>query len=1142
MKYRILKLKPEELLLTSPEIESNYIDIASRKGVAMLYSDYYQISLEGIRKENPVIDYQPGSLRDDFDFGPMVCVREDLLLEWKRATGLENFVRNFYSLRLFLSRKGDIVRYPEQLYGIREYDPRLSGEKQFDYVDPRNRDYQIEMERVCTEHLKEIGGWLPQRERTIDIDSCQDSAVEASVIIPVLNRVSTIGDALESALNQKTDFEYNVIVVDNHSTDGTSEKLAALSEQYPKLKVIVPERNDLGIGGCWNRAVYDQACGRYAVQLDSDDVYSSDATLQKIVDKFRSEKCAMVIGTYMMTDFDLNPIPPGVIDHKEWTDANGHNNALRINGLGAPRAFYTPLLREVGGFPNVSYGEDYALGLRFTGEYKLGRIYEVLYNCRRWGGNSDAALSIEKVNRNNLYKDSLRSAELAERIKMNGRDSLERLFEEQLSKWEEVAKRYADLEQVEIKRLEVNGMAVDVYFNPARAVSSFAKTDSASLAKRACFLCPANRPAVQKGIPVRLRSEYSIEVNPFPIFPRHFTVPDNEHTPQKMSRFRYEDMLSLAGRYPDYVVFYNGPESGASAPDHFHFQIGNKGFLPLERDFETLDLKRYIPCIEVIKLADPFESANRFEQLFSKWGEKINVFCWMSGQEYITVVIPRTKHRPECYFAPEPEKIRISPGCADMAGAFITAAREDFERTDAPLLQKVIGEVTPEPMDSQCSEEPNISVGLMCREQIYVDFHTPYIQESAQVISLESLSFRDGKVFWRGRLYDRLIFEPQNYDEGRFELKDVTIGVNFHWERKENQLFNGAIMFVPHQGGIYAVNILKVEDYLLSVISSEMHEGSSEEFLKAHAVISRSWLLARPTLSGAAVRNEQSRYDFVENDSTRIKWYDREDHTFFDVCADDHCQRYQGLMRLSDPKMKRVIEQTRGEVLMYGSEICDARFSKCCGGVSEKFSVCWDDKDHDYLRPVLDTPQGVTTPSANVDNPEEWILSTPDAFCNTDDKELLSRLLNDYDRETVDFYRWKVEYSQEELSQIIASRSGIDFGSIKALEPVEYGASGRIWKLRIVGTRRTMIIGKELEIRKTLSTSHLFSSAFVVTTQGEVVSDSETVPARFVLNGAGWGHGVGLCQIGAAVMGEKGYKYNEILEHYFRGSKIEKRY
>lgn len=1141
MNYRILKLKPQELLITSELIESKYIALAEQKQVAMLYCDYYQVASDGTKKDNPVIEYQPGSLRDDFDFGPMVCVSEELLLQWKEENESKDPVRNFYSLRLFLSRRGEIVRYPEQLYGVMEYDPRLSGQKQFDYVDPKNRDYQIEMERLCTEHLKLIGGALPEREQTIDID-LKWNGVEASVIIPVLNRVSTVADALHSALGQVTDFEYNVIVVDNHSTDGTSEKLSLLAAQNPRLKVIVPHENNLGIGGCWNKAIYDEDCGKYAIQLDSDDVYSSSDTLQKIVDKFRNERCAMVIGSYMMTDFDLNPIPPGVIDHKEWTDSNGHNNALRINGLGAPRAFYTPLLREVGGFPNVSYGEDYAIGLRFTREYRLGRIYDVLYNCRRWTGNSDAALSIEKINKNNLYKDSLRSAELAERIRLNRVNSLERLFDEQLSKWPQVAQRYQELEDVTKKSFNVRGLEIDVIFNPARAVSTFAKTDSDSLAARPCFLCPANRPAIQKGIPLRLRHEYSIEVNPFPIFPRHFTVPSKEHVPQKMSRFRYEDMLSIAEMYPDYVVFYNGPESGASAPDHFHFQIGNKGFLPLERDFGMVELSRYIPTLQVIRSKDSFVCANEFEEFFSIWGEKLNIFCWMHSDEFITVIVPRTKHRPACYFAPESQTVRLSPGCADIAGAFITADKKDFDRIDANLISSVIDEVTTSYVESSISQEPQISVGLMCCESMDVYFHTPYITSNGKVRSLESVSLREGKVSFRGRLYDRLIFEPEDYAQGRFELRDVVIGVDFHWERKENQVFNGTIVFVPHGEGIYAVNILNVEDYLLSVISSEMHEGSSIEFLKAHAVISRSWLLARPTISGIGIREEQSRYSFVENDSTRIRWYDREDHTFFDVCADDHCQRYQGILRLSDPKMREVIESTRGQVLMYDGEICDARFSKCCGGVSERFNVCWDDSDYPYLSPVSDTVEGVGGAVAHVDSPKDWILASPEAFCNTNDTELLSRLLNNYDRETTDFFRWKVEYTQQEIAEIISKRSGIDFGAIMALEPLKYGASGRIYQLRIVGTRRTMVVGKELEIRKCLSNSHLYSSAFVVSTQGCQEVDGVKVPSKFILNGAGWGHGVGLCQIGAAVMGEKGYTYKEILGHYFRNSQIEKLY
>lgn len=1141
MKYSILKLKPQELLLADNGTESEYLRIAQLKGSAMLYCDYYQITKEGQRKENPVIDYQAGSLRDDFDFGPMVCVKEELLQNWKRQNGDADPIRNFYSLRLYLSRHGAIVHYPETLYGVKEYDARLSGEKQFDYVDPRNREYQIEMERLCTEHLKKIGGWLPPRNKEIDLTQ-EWSGVEASVIIPVLNRVSTISDAVTSALSQETDFEYNVLVVDNHSTDGTSEKLDRIAAEDSRLKVIRPDRVDLGIGGCWNLAINDSSCGRFAVQLDSDDIYSGPDTLQKIVDKFRSERCGMVIGTYMMTDFDLNPIPPGVIDHKEWSDDNGHNNALRINGLGAPRAFYTPILKEVGGFPNVSYGEDYALGLRFTREYKLGRIYEVLYNCRRWTGNSDAALSIEKVNKNNLYKDSLRSAELKARIVLAGGESLENLFTTQLSRWPEVAQRYASLKDVKKKSVMVNGMNMDIYFNPARAVSSFAKTDKESIAQRACFLCPQNRPQVQKGIPIRLRHSYSIEVNPFPIFPRHFTVPDNLHTPQEMDRFRYEDMLSIAEHYPQYLVFYNGPESGASAPDHFHFQIGNKGFLPIERDFEKMDIEQYIPAAKVIRGNDLYKCADEFESFLKYSGQKINIFSWVTQGEFVTIVIPRTKHRPELYFAPEPQRVRVSPGAADMGGSFITADERDFEKLNGEMISEIIAEVTVDKVDIPIQKEPVISVGLMFQKEMMLDFITPYIYSEGEVRGVEKVSYRDGGVFYRGKLYPRLIFEPANYDNGVFELRDVTIGVDFHWERKENQQFNGTIMFIPYKEGLYAVNILKVEDYLFSVISSEMHQGSSAEFLKAHAVISRSWLLARPTLSGSSQRVEESRYNFIEDDSTRIKWYDREDHTFFDVCADDHCQRYQGLLRITDPKMRRVIEATRGEVLTFEGEICDARFSKCCGGVSEKFSTCWEDRDLPYLIQVADTPQGIHGSCEGVMDREEWILSRPEAFCNTNDKELLARVLNNYDRTTEDFYRWTVEYSQDELSQIVKERTGIDFGSIVALQPLEYGPSGRISRLTVVGTLRSMIIGKELEIRRSLSRSHLYSSAFVVTTQGECQRDSKSVPAKFILRGAGWGHGVGLCQIGAAVMGERGYKYDEILLHYFRGAKLEKLY
>ena len=325
----------------------------------------------------------------------------------------------WYSLRLFLSRHGALVHLPQMLYGVDEVDPRASGQKQFDYVDPRNREAQIEMEAIFTDHLRKIGAWLPQRTRTVGEDDAS-YAVEASVIIPVLNRVATVQDALRSALSQQTDFQFNVIVIDNHSTDGTSERIDELASSDSRVIHVIPEETGLGIGGCWNAGISHPACGRYAVQLDSDDMYSGPDTLQRIVDVFRRERCAVVIGSYMMTDFDLRPIPPGVIDHREWTDSNGHNNALRINGLGAPRAFHAATLRSVGGFENVSYGEDYGVALRLTREYRLCRIYDPIYSCRRWGGNSDAALDISKTNAHNAYKDSLRTRELLARQQMNG--------------------------------------------------------------------------------------------------------------------------------------------------------------------------------------------------------------------------------------------------------------------------------------------------------------------------------------------------------------------------------------------------------------------------------------------------------------------------------------------------------------------------------------------------------------------------------------------------------------------------------------------------------------------------------------------------------------------------------------------------
>lgn len=394
------------------------LSIAEDTGADMLYADHYKM-VEGRRKKHPLIACQKGALRDDFDFGSVLVFRSSSFRRAVRAMETDYEFGALYDLRL---RMKNIVHINECLYTEIETDNRKSGEKQFDYVDPRNRAVQIEMEKVCTEHLKRIGAWLEPKFKEPDLNEFAENTFEvtATVVIPVFNRVRTVKDAVESALSQKCDFPYNVIVVDNHSTDGTTELLDEIAASDERLVHVIPAKHDLGIGGCWNLAVHHGLCGEYAVQLDSDDVYSGPDTLQKVVDAFREQKCAMVVGTYQMTDFNMNPIPPGIIDHREWTEDNGRNNALRINGLGAPRAFWTPLLRTIN-LPNTSYGEDYALGLRISREYRIGRIYDVLYCCRRWEGNSDAALDVERVNANNLYKDRIRTWELEARLRKNKR-------------------------------------------------------------------------------------------------------------------------------------------------------------------------------------------------------------------------------------------------------------------------------------------------------------------------------------------------------------------------------------------------------------------------------------------------------------------------------------------------------------------------------------------------------------------------------------------------------------------------------------------------------------------------------------------------------------------------------------------------
>ncbi len=436
--------------------------------------------------------------------------------------------------------------------------------------------------------------------------------------------------------------------------------------------------------------------------------------------------------------------------------------------------------------------------------------------------------------------------------------------------------------------------------------------------------------------------------------------------------------------------------------------------------------------------------------------------------------------------------------------------------------------------------EPEVSVGIMFESQIEFGLNTAFVCNGKDVEGGQMVKFNEGKIEWKGEVYDELLFEPNDKQMASFELINVTIGINFHWERKENQAFRGALKFIVEDNKITAINLLGIEEYLTSVISSEMSATASLELLKAHAVISRSWLMAQIQKNKEITKSEQKYSTMHETPKELIKWYDREDHTRFDICADDHCQRYQGITRASTEIVKEAINQTRGQLLMYDGKICDARYSKSCGGIFEEFGNCWENVDHPYLVKKRDSKTSTDILDLTVElNAREWILSSPEAFCNTTDKKILSQVLNNYDQETTNFYRWSVTYKQKELSALILKRSGVDYGEILDLVPVQRGTSGRLVKLKIVGSKRTRTIGKELEIRRTLSESHLYSSAFMII---KLDVNSKGVPGRFVLKGAGWGHGVGLCQIGAAVMGERGYKYDEILLHYFVGASIEKKY
>ena len=690
--------------------------------------------------------------------------------------------------------------------------------------------------------------------------------------------------------------------------------------------------------------------------------------------------------------------------------------------------------------------------------------------------------------------------------------------------------------------------SIQVQWNPARMVSTGAKMDQKTIAERPCFLCEKNRPKEQ--IKKEVDGQYELLVNPFPILQQHFTIPSLKHQPQRILD-SYGEIHKLLEEYPEMMVFYNGPQCGASAPDHAHFQAGTSGLLPLQKSWQRLS-RNLTPLIslnddEDISLIDEYpctalliRSRSQYgdEQLFRRLYEALpatepepmmNIVSWRSNDDFLSVVFPRTKHRPDCYYKEGNEQFIISPGALDMAGLIITPRQEDYERLTPEIALGILDEITlkGEPLqqlidslkaqngsklstlNSQFStqKEPNVTVGIVSAEKISFVLNNPYTAKGEVLTGLQTVEFFEGGILWRGNQYRELTFTPQD-DDASFSLHDVTIGVNFHWERKETQVFCGTLRLVVEADKIVAINELPVERYLTSVISSEMSATASLEFLKAHAVISRSWLLAQMAKRQRQEKGGASFFSFIKKDDELIRWYDRDDHTIFDVCADDHCQRYQGITKQSSPAVEQAILATRGQILAYEDEICDTRFSKCCGGQTEEFQYCWED------------------------TPKPYLVSFHDPYCNTNDKHILSQVLNDFDQETPDFYRWTVEYTQDELSELVNRKLKDDFGTITDLIPLERGKSGRIWKLKIVGSKKSFTIGKELEIRRALSETHLYSSAFEVEKQGD----------RFILHGSGWGHGVGLCQIGAAVMGEQGKTYDEILLFYYRNATIKQLY
>lgn len=759
---------------------------------------------------------------------------------------------------------------------------------------------------------------------------------------------------------------------------------------------------------------------------------------------------------------------------------------------------------------------------------------------------------------------------------MKNNEVINKFVRDQLSLWSLACDNFRALKNVCVRDIEVGGLSVKLQYNPARMISSAAKLDKSDIARRRCFLCRENRPAEQMMLKFegRKSKKYHILVNPYPIFPEHLVIASARHTDQSI-RHRYVDMLDLARKYDAFTFFYNGPRSGASAPDHHHFQAAPKGLIPLQNDIDgDMETLRYVTSVQdaclyhyskftsgifVICSETSKSAAKMFYRLLDcaelPEGETepmFNLFTYWTGKEYRSIVIFRSRHRSHHYFSEGDDHLTMSPGCADMGGVFIVPVKEEFDKITPELLGEMVGEVSvTDEVESRIiwrltRTQPLLNVGIMCAPEIEFEIMSDGVGRRKAVL-------KEGRIEYDGALYDELYFEAQTlstmFAEPSFKLYGVTIGVGFHWERKEDQLFAGALKLIVERDCLMAVNVVGVEDYLLSVISSEMNAGASEEFLKAHAVISRSWVMAQlgssrrthvteipegvcnlPTLiSDLDSKMHPAESDDADGVYEYVKWYGHEDHRRFDVCADDHCQRYQGLTRATGTAVRKVVDETWGQVLTYDGELCDARFSKCCGGRMESFSTCWEDEEKPYLQVLPDT---------------EGHQEGGSCFCDTADEGILGQVLNSYDQETADFYRWSVEYARQEVSELISRRSGEQIGSLIALEPVSRGGSGRLYRILVKGTDKTMIVGKELEIRRILSESHLKSSAFDVIYLDEKGQETDSAGdwRRIRLEGKGWGHGVGLCQIGAAVMASEGYDYISILNHYYPGAIVDNEY